>query len=216
MRKPTLVVLTAVDEVGWKDWIRELGPAFAKALQLTESVTVDPTKFASNRKVLEKQHWAFATIAPRGIGPTQWSKSGPRLDIDVLRRFPLLGQTLDGQRVWDVRRGLAVLRDIPDLHDVSLWLQGSRQMAGIVLYAALFEPEVRRVDLWHPPASHRQGPYLLNVRKVLDMPQAIALALPRKMLIYVKDDNEAARWQWPVGLQKALGVQSLQIRKVSD
>ena len=124
--------------------------------------------------------------------------------------------TLDGQRVWDVRRALAVLRGLPDLKGVPLWLQGKKEMAGIALYAALFEPDVARLDLWHPPASHRQGPILLNVRRTLDMPQAMALAFPRPIRLYVKDDAEAKSWSWPMQLQKQLGQEYLKIRSVKD
>src|SRR5262249_20337694 len=134
----------------------------------------------------------------------------------IRRRFALIGETLDGQRVWDVRRALGALRTVPDLKGVPLWLQGKKEMAGIALYAGLFEPDVARFDLWHPPASHRQGPIFLNVLRVLDMPQAVALTLPRKVKIYVKDDAEAKVWEWPLELQKALGQENLQIRKVGE
>jgi dienelactone hydrolase len=217
--KPRLVVLTAVDEAGWQAWTRALGPAFQKALRLSEAPVLDRAKFESNRRVLEKQGWAFATLAPRGIGPTRWSEKdaqGKPIGQHVKRRFALLGQTLDGQRVWDVRRGLAVLRGLAELKGVPLWLQGKNDMAGIILYAGLFEPDVARLDLWQPPASHRRGPTFLNVLRVLDMPQAVALALPRPVRLYVKEDAEARAWAWPLALQKALGTEFLRIRKGAD
>ena len=92
-----------------------------------------------------------------------------------------------------------------------LWLQAKGDMAGIVLYAALFEPDVARLDLWDLPASHRQGPIFLNVRRILDTPQAVALAFPRDVRLHVKDDAEAKRWAWPLQLQKALSRQCLRI-----
>jgi hypothetical protein len=220
VEKPTLVVLTAVAEDGWKEWTTDLGPAFKKALLLSADSQLDAAKFAQNRKTLEHYQWAFATIAPRGIGPTRWSEadpvSGKPAGQQIRRRFALLGQTLDGQRVWDVRRALAVLRTVGDLQGVPLWLQGKGDMAGIVLYAALFEPDVARLDLWHPPASHRQGPIFLNVRRLFDMPQAVALAFPRKVRLYVKDDAEAKAWSWPLDLQKMLGQEYVQIRRVGE
>lgn len=216
VEKPSLVILTAVDEPGWQEWVGSLGPAFKTILQLQQTPRLDEQKFQQNRNVLESHPWAFATIAPRGIGPTRWAEAGTPADNHIRRRFPLLGQTLDGQRVWDVRRGLAVLREVPDLKDTPLWLQGKEDMAGIVLYAALFEPDVARLDLWHLPASHAQGPIFLNVRRVLDLPQAIALALPRQIRLYVKDKTEARRWEWPLALQRALGSPSLQVREVAD
>jgi dienelactone hydrolase len=214
VEKPSLVVLTAVDEPGWQEWTQELGPAFADVLQLSQEPRFDAAKFRQTRRMLEVNGWAFATVAPRGIGPTRWAEAGTPDDAHVRRRFVLLGQTLDGQRVWDVRRGLDVLRGVPELKGAPLWLQGTGDMAGVVLYAALFEPDVARLDLWHPPATHRQGPIFLNVRRVLDMPQAMALAFPRSVVVYVKDDAEAKTWEWPLQLQKALGKEHLKIRKI--
>ncbi|HTU91314.1 MAG TPA: prolyl oligopeptidase family serine peptidase [Gemmataceae bacterium] len=218
--KPTLVVLNALDEAGWQEWIADLGPAFTEALQLAKEPKQDAARFAQNVKMLQSHKWAFAAITPRGIGPTRWSEVSPfdgkPNGHQIRRRFALLGQTLDGQRVWDVRRALACLRTVSDLKDVPLWLQGKNDMAGIALYASLFEPDVARLDLWHPPASHRQGPIFLNVLRVLDMPQTVALAFPRKVRLYVKDDAEVKAWDWPMRLQKALGQEYLQIRRVRE
>jgi hypothetical protein len=220
VEKPTLVVLNALDGPGWQEWVTDLGPAFQEVHQLAAAPKLDAAKFGQNRKVLENQKWGFAAVAPRGVGPTRWSEASPfdgkPAGHQIRRRFALLGQTLDGQRVWDVRRALAGLRAVPDLKDVPLWLQGKGEMAGIALYAALFESDVARLDLWHPPASHVQGPTFLNVRRILDMPQAVALAFPRKVRLYVKDDDEAKAWEWPVQLQKALGQDYLQVRKVGE
>lgn len=222
--KPKLVVLTALDEAGWQDWLKEFAPPFKDALLLSDNPKFDPEKFARNTRVLEKQQWAFATLTPRGIGPTRWgapqpgerSKNG-EIDIHIRRRFALLGQTLDGQRVWDVRRGLEVLRRVDDLQGAPLWLQGKGSQAGVALYAGLFEKDVARLDLWQPSVSHRDGPIFLNVRRFLDMPQALALAFPKQIRLYVQDEAAAARaWEWPLQLQKALGQEYLKIRQVAN
>jgi hypothetical protein len=160
-------------------------------------------------------------FAPRGFGLTRIPPlpAGTRSrneTTDNLRRFALVGQTLDGQLVWDVRQALAVLRALPDLKSVPIWLQGDREMAGIVLYAALFEPDVARLDLWHLPYSHRQGPTFLNVRRYLDIPQAVALAFPRPIHIYTKDGSATASWKWPLQLQEALGAEYLKVRQVGE
>src|SRR5262249_12992247 len=117
---------------------------------------------------------------------------------------------------WDVRRAVSCLKTVGDLKGVPLWLQGKGEMAGVALYAGLFEPDVARLDLWHLPASHRVGPTFLNVLRVLDTPQAVALAVPRAGRLYVKDDAEAKAWEWPMELQKALGQEFLQVRKVGE
>jgi hypothetical protein len=218
--KPTLVVLNALDEPGWQEWCRDLGPEFKEALQVTGDLKRDEAKFTQNKRVLEKQGWAFAAVAPRGVGPTRWSEASPfdgkPAGQHVRRRFGLIGETLDGQRAWDVRRAVACLKTVVDVQGVPLWLQGKGDMAGVTLYAGLFEPDVARFDLWHLPASHRVGPTFLNVLRVLDTPQAVALAFPRKVKLYVKDDAEAKAWEWPLELQKALGQEYVQVRKVGE
>jgi hypothetical protein len=220
---PKLITLSVVHEEGWRQWLSDLGPAFKESLLASGEIKLDEKKFEQNRKTLEFFKWGFATLAPRGVGPTRWAvtegsaKPPAKLeDHHIRRRFALIGQTLDGQRVWDVRRALAVLRGADGLKDVPLWLQGKGDMAGVALYAGLFEPDVARFDLWHPPASHRQGPILLNVRRVLDMPQALALAFPRRIILYVNDHEEAKRWDWPTRLQQALGQTFVTIRTVGD
>ncbi len=222
--KPSTVILSAVDEAGWQEWVSDLGPAFKRALYNRGNPAPAPyparnhAQFAQHRRALEHYRWAFAVVAPRGVGPTRWSEvdaAGRPSGHQIRRRFALLGQTLDGQRVWDVRRAVACVRTVADLKGAPLTLQGKGEMAGIVLYAALFEPNVARLDLWRPPASHRQGPTFLNVLTVLDMPQAVALAFPAKVRLHVKE-GEAKRWEWPLRLQKELGVEGLQVRQVGE
>jgi hypothetical protein len=225
VEKPSPVVLSAVDEEGWKEWVRDLGPAFKTVLYGKGNAppspypALDKVRFEQHRRTLGKHQWAFAFVAPRGVGPTRWSEvspyTGKPAGQHVLRRFALIGQTLDGQRVWDVRRAVACLRAVAELKGVPLCLEGKKEMAGVALYAGLFEPGVARLDLWHPPASHRQGPTLLNVLRVLDMPQAVALAFPRQVKLYVKE-AEAKAWDWPLRLQELLGKEHLEICKVRE
>ncbi|MFT5857486.1 MAG: dienelactone hydrolase, partial [Verrucomicrobiales bacterium] len=54
---------------------------------------------------------AVALFAPRGVGPTAWTEDA-RERVHIRRRFMLLGQTLDGMRVWDIRRAIAAVRAI--------------------------------------------------------------------------------------------------------
>jgi len=214
--KPTLVVLNALDEPGFAEWCADLGPEFAAFLQPAGMITRDETKFKQNQRVMDRLKWAFAAVCPRGIGPTKWAEPGSPVDIQMRRRHALVGQTLDGQRVWDIRRALASLREVGDLKSVPLWLQGKKEMAGIALYASLFETDIARLDLWNLPASHKTGPIFLNVQRHLDMPQALALAIPRQVRLYVKSAEEGKNWDWSMQLQQALGEKSLQIRVVGD
>jgi dienelactone hydrolase len=189
---PSRVVVTAVDTAGWRRWLAEMAPAFADRLPGGRSVTEDRPEFASTKKALEANDWAFAVVPPRGEGSNQWDPD-PRKDTHIRRRFALLGRTMDDGQVWDVRRAVQALRSRPDLGAGRLWVEGMGRMAGVALYAGLFEPAVERFDLHRLPASHRDGPIFLNVLRVLDTPQALALAFPRRVVLY---DAEPNAWTW--------------------
>lgn len=212
VEKPAEVILTVLDDAGWNRWCADLGPQFADALQLTQKLKRDDAKFTQNRAAMETNKWAFAAIAPRGIGPTKWATAGSKDDIQFRRRFALIGQTLDGQRVWDARRAVAAVRSQADLKEGKLTLQGDGDAAGIALYAGLFEPTVAALDLWHLPPSHRQGPVFLNVLKHLDTPQAVALAAPRPVVLHVRTETDRAAWAWAA----ATGGRSVTVKVVGE
>src|SRR5262249_169666 len=67
-----------------------------------------------------------------------------------------------------------------------------RGQAGILAaYAALFEPSIKEVVIIDPPTSHMQGPYFLNVLRVLDIPQALGLLAPNVKLTLVNAKAKA-------------------------
>jgi hypothetical protein len=103
------------------------------------------------------------------------------------------------------------------LKDIPLWLQSHGKMAGVTLYASLFEPDIKRLDLYDLPATHRNGPIFLNVNRYLDMPQAVAMAAERsKVVIYTDGDQDGdADWKYPRAVAEKLGwdAKQLQLRK---
>ncbi|HEV3439306.1 MAG TPA: prolyl oligopeptidase family serine peptidase [Gemmata sp.] len=216
VEKPTEVILSVLDEDGWGRWCDGLGSEFAEVLQLSRKLKRDNALFAQNRGVMESQKIAFAAIAPRGIGVTRWAEAGGFEDTMIRRRFPLLGQTLDGQRVWDARRAIAALLVQPDLRMGKLAIHGEREAAAIALYAGIFESTITGFDLWHLPNAHYDGATFLNVLKVLDAPQAVALAMPRKIALHVRTEADRAGWDWVVRLQRALGSDALVVKVVGE
>jgi hypothetical protein len=157
--------------------------------------------------MLTKFPWVMAYLAPRGEGLSRWN-SDPKTSIQIRRRFYLLGQSLEGMQTWDVRRGMEAVRaisigDKQRLGESPLWLQAHGNMAAISLYASLFEPPVKRLDLHELPRSHDEGPALLNVRRILDLPQTVALAVDRsQVFLYQKEE---AGWDYPRQLIGRLG-----------
>jgi hypothetical protein len=114
----------------------------------------------------------------------------------------LLGQTADGMRVWDVRQAIHALRTLDSVGDAQLILKGRDKMAGIALYASLFEPDITRLYLSHLPITHINGPTFLNVMRYLDIPQAVAMAAERSQVrLYQECD---LGWQFPQAVAERL------------
>lgn len=215
-----LVALNVLDEQGWDDFCATYNARFGKLIETFPSVAKDEKAFVQEKKMFENFKWGMAYICPRGIGPTAWTGS-EKAQVQRLRRFYLLGQTLDGMRVWDIRRSVQALREIPDLRETRLWIQARRDMAVDAVYASLFEDNIQRLDLHDLPLSHNgtatgaqenSGPALLNVLKYLDIPQAVALAAMRGRVVIYSDHKEA--WRYPAAVTKNLGKEKqFQIRE---
>ena len=202
LKKPKLVMLNVLDEQGWREWLAAMRMGFAD--ELSDQTLPEPNEdaFKRSQRMFRKTKQAIAYLAPRGVGPTVWN-TNERKRTQIRRRFMLLGQTLDGMRVWDIRRAIQTLRSVDSTGGVLIGLKAERQMAGIVLYAALFEPGIVRLDLWHLPHSHREGPTFLNVLRYLDIPQAVTMAAEHsKIRIYQQDDSG---WQFPQAVAKKFG-----------
>src|SRR5205814_8256126 len=117
-------------------------------------------------KELANEHAALAYFAPRGAGLNAWSGDEKAM-TKTRRRFMLLGRTLDGMRVWDIRRAVQALSSIQASGEIPITLQGRGDMAGVALYASLYENAVKHLDLFMLPKSHAEGPELLNVLRIL-------------------------------------------------
>jgi hypothetical protein len=123
---------------------------------------------------LNRENLAICWIAPRGIGT--WAQD-PAADSlrPIRRRFMLLGQTLDGMRVWDIRQAIRHLPIALGQAALPMTVVGSGDAGVLGLYAALFEPSVTGLKLDALPESLRTGPDFLNGLKILDIPQALEL-----------------------------------------
>ncbi len=196
-----LVALNILDEEAWQDFRHMMAGNFPKLFAAADRNGADGHGFADEKKMFDGSKWAMAYVCPRGIGPTAWTGSDKQ-QIHLLRRFYLLGQTLDSMQVWDIRRAIAALRETP-FGKVPLWLQSQQTMAGNTLYASLFEDNITRLDLHRLPTSHETGPTYLNVLKHLDIPQAAAIAAERSRLRIYTADKSA--WSFPAQVSEKLG-----------
>jgi hypothetical protein len=138
---------------------------------------------------IKDQNIAQAMFFPRGTGPTACIGGTVRL-TQLRRRFMLLGQTLDGMRVWDIRRATEALRSLTAFRETPFCVEASADMGVNALYASLFTPGISSLRLRGIPASQRDGPDYLNVLKILDLPEAAAMAAARCDLQLQSDQTD--------------------------
>ncbi len=207
-----LAVLNVLDEQSWTDFLATMRVGFGKQLAEESLPAADQAGFDELQQMLQSFGWTMAYVAPRGIGPTAWDQAKKK-QTQHQRRFYLLGQSLDGMRVWDVQQSIHALRGVAEIRDVPLWLQSHRQMAGVALYASLFGPEIARLDLHELPTTHREGPFFLNVTRFLDMPQAVAMAAERSRVALYTSDESAWAYSKQVAELLELDDKQLQFRK---
>jgi len=168
------VELDVLNAAGWTNWLAAMSTKFAGELPDELAGGAAPAAnldlFEAWQHQVADQGVALAFFAPRGIGLSAWSGDESRL-TKIRRRFMLLGQTLDGMRVWDIRCAVQVLHAMPGMDAAGIKLHAESAMGVNALYAALFEPAVRKLDLVDLPQSQAQGPDYLNVLKLTDIPQ---------------------------------------------
>lgn len=130
----------------------------------------------------------IAVIWPRGSNPNgepEWSTKSPPNYVE--RSHVLLGRTVAEGQVLDVI--LTMKRLEVEYKDKKHWKIGGDGPAGILAaYAALFEPSIDEIVVVNPPKSHREGPYFLNVLRVLDIPEALGMLAPRRLTLVNVDD----------------------------
>ena len=207
-KPPQLVVLNVGEEKEFKASLSAFKTDFGDRLTDLDLPDADPKEAESTARMLKGTPWAMAYVAVRGVGPTAWGGDEKR-QTHVRRRFALLGESLDGMRVWDVRQAVRAAGKIDRLKGSAVWLQGEGRMAGVALYASLFEPTVARLDLHRLAATHdlhADGPELLNVLRTLDVPAAVAMAAERSQVrIYRAPAQPADAWAYPSAVAAKLG-----------
>jgi cephalosporin-C deacetylase-like acetyl esterase len=121
----------------------------------------------------------------RSFDDGAWTRKSPPNYVE--RAHALLGRTVDEGGVWDIAATVRSTNRRDDNKGIQR-VMGRGQAGILAAYAALFEPSITEVVIVDPPASHRDGPYFLNVLRVLDIPDALGMLAPRKVtLVNAKD-----------------------------
>jgi len=199
LKKPELVELSVMDQKSWGKFLATFCQSFA--IQLKDEVLPnhDEKSFKNTKQMLASSPLVMAYIAPRGVGPTIWGQS-ERNKIDHLRRFHLLGQSLNGMQIWDVQRTIKALQTIENMENVRLQLESCGQMAAVALCASLPLPKVMQpkmitqLVLHRLPHTYEQGPYIPNIQRILDIPLTIAMVAERCQIIFF--DTHGKPWEF--------------------
>lgn len=197
------------------DWERDFKNivSFFPGMKAENAASPESKKrFQEFRKQILGSGAPIAYFAPRGIGLSEWNQN-ERKQVQIRRRFYLLGQSLEGMQIWDIRRAIQALKSQSDFSDAQLTLNASGDAAVLCLYASLFETGIAALELEGMPASHQSGPALLNVLRYLDLPQTLAMAATRSPVIVSKVKPED--WKYPAEVSNKLGWDQsrLQIKK---
>ena len=200
--QPSRLTLNVLGDSDCTDWLAAMRATFESELAGYALPDAKPGAFERLRDELKTNRVIAAYVCPRGVGPAAWS-GDERKQTQILRRFMLLGQTLDGMRVWDVRRAIQALKQMDATRELSPVIAGSGNMAGVALYASLFEPTIASLDLTDLPQTHSDGPILLNVLRCVDTPQTVAMAAERTTVTL--HGQNASAWQFPKSVTDSLG-----------
>ncbi|HEV3343830.1 MAG TPA: hypothetical protein VG125_25880, partial [Pirellulales bacterium] len=137
--------------------------------------------------------------------------AGEKEQIQIRRRFMLLGQTLAGMQTWDIRRALQAIRapaNPSTQAGAKIDVHAGAAMSVPALYATLFEAPPASLTLFDPPSTHADGPDLLNVLRFIDIPQAAAMVAERGIdinLMAINIQSRAAdRWRYPAAVIERL------------
>ena len=137
--------------------------------------------FEAYRQKMLKSDVINVMVSPRGVGRTIWHQS-ERKQVQHQRRFYLLGESLGGMQVWDVRRALQAIRTIDTAAGATIMIGGYDHSAALVMYASLFE-DVTTIGMTRMAESDIESLPLLNVSRFFNVDQIVAAAASRQRVI---------------------------------
>jgi hypothetical protein len=93
-----------------------------------------------------------------------------------------IGRTVASMQVWDILRAVEWAVAEEKIPFASITLYGKGGMGVLSLYAGLLDPRIGQVILKGPPVTHTDGPALLNVLRITDIPEVAGAFAPRRMV----------------------------------
>ena len=186
LQKPKAIHLEVLPETAWRKYLALGRPAYAKEWKnelALAGIAPDAPVSDEQRTLLEKKldhvrthPEVYVTFMPRGIGLSALSYDERHI-TQARRRFMLLGQTLAGMQVWDVRRCVQTVRELGHASPLTLW--GYGETASHVALASLYEKGITQINLSNYPQNDKEQPDYLNISRIVTPKQILGLAAMR-------------------------------------
>jgi hypothetical protein len=117
---------------------------------------------------------ACLVFIPRGVGDNSWNGSAAK-QIQIRRRFQLIGTTLETMQIWDIRRAIQVARQLfPKTTQFTIHSE-DEQFSHLVLLASIFEPSVD-ISVSGVSSDPAAWPSILNLTRTIAPEEIVALA----------------------------------------
>ena len=107
----------------------------------------------------------------------------PREYADLERSASWVGRTIASMQVWDILRTVDWIAAEEKIPASSLTVAGKDGMGILALYAGLRDPRIGRIVLQNPPSSHVDGPALLNILRITDIPEVARTFGTKKLTV---------------------------------
>lgn len=101
---------------------------------------------------------------------------------DIQMTAAWCGRTIAAMQIWDVLRAVEWVLSEEKLSPSEISVFGKGETGIVALYAALRDARITRVILSEPPASHWEGPALLNILRISDLNEMAGTLAPRELV----------------------------------
>ncbi|MDA7492782.1 acetylxylan esterase [bacterium] len=187
--KPGSLTLHVLDKTEWAATLSGLANLIPDH---TFDVRPDANQWETIAALAKSETIAY--VAPRGIGPTEWSDEAKKR-TQIRRRFMQLGQTAAGMQTYDILRATLALQDFLETPDLQVSLEARNEGASWALFASLFMTNVKSLTLTDLSPRNRDAPDLLNISRLAEPPQIVLMQAARGRKLQIRNRSEWGR-QW--------------------
>lgn len=182
--KPDSLTLQVLDKTKWAATLSGLARFVPNH---TFGVQPDEHEWQTIASIAKTKTIAY--VAPRGIGPTEWTTEAKKR-TQIRRRFMQLGQTVAGMQTYDILRATIALQDFLETPELQFSLEAQHEGASWALFASLFMNNVTSLTLTDLSPCNRDAPDLLNISRLAEPPQLVLMQAARGRKLQLHNRSE--------------------------